>query len=151
MNITGRSAVLLAALVAAGSGLLAATKPLVHTTRSGLAVSGYDAVAYFTLGRPVRGDARLEYRWNGAVWRFASAEHRARFVAAPHRYAPRFGGYCAYAVSQGYTADGNPAYWRIVDDVLYLNYSARAQRLWEEDIPGHIATGLRHWPGVLSR
>ena len=130
---------------------LLAAKPAVHTGRNSLAVSGYDTVAYFTAGRPVRGDARYQHHWNGAVWRFVSAENRDRFASDPVRYAPRFGGYCAYAVSQGYTADGNPAYWRIVDNVLYLNYSARAQRLWEEDIAGHIDKGLRNWPGVLER
>jgi hypothetical protein len=97
------------------------------------------------------GSSRFEVQWNGAVWRFLNQAHREMFVADPERYAPQFGGYCAYAVSQGYTADGDPRLWRIVEGRLYLNYSPRAQRLWERDIPGHIAKGRANWPGVLSK
>ena len=125
--------------------------PPVHLSRGDLAAGGYDVVAYHTDGRATRGSARFEHRWNGALWRFATERHRGRFVLDPARYAPEFGGYCAYAVSRGYTADGDPEVWRVVDGRLYLNYSARAQRLWEEDVPGNIAKGRRNWPAVLAR
>jgi hypothetical protein len=125
--------------------------PPVNVSRGDLAAGGYDTVAYHTDGRATRGDARFEHRWNGAIWRFATDANRQTFLQDPARYAPEFGGYCAYAVSRGYTADGDPEVWRIVDGRLYLNYSRRAQRLWEEDIPGNIAKGRRNWPGVLSR
>jgi len=129
----------------------AATQSAVNTSRGDLALRGYDAVAYQTDGKPVNGSTTFEYRWNNAVWRFASAEHRDRFVKEPERYAPQFGGYCAYAVSQGHTADGDPNVWRIVDGRLYLNYSAQVKKMWEQDVPGNIAKGRQNWPGVLAK
>lgn len=134
----------------AATAASAGPQPAVNLSR-GLALRGYDAVAYWTDGRPVRGAATFTHRWNGAEWRFSSLANRDAFAKNPARYAPRFGGYCAYAVSRGYTADGDPLAWRIVDGHLYLNYSKRAQELWEEDIPGNIAKGTRNWPGVLGR
>jgi hypothetical protein len=133
------------------AAVAAAAKPPVNLSRGGLALRGHDTVAYFTEGRPVPGDAAYEHRWNGAVWRFASAGNRDAFARDPSRYAPEFGGYCAYAVSRGYTADGDPNAWRIVDGRLYINYSRRVQKLWEEDIPGNIAKGRGHWPAVLDK
>jgi hypothetical protein len=129
----------------------AAPKPPVNLSRGQLALRGYDAVAYWTDGRAVRGAAALEHRWNGAVWRFSTVANRDAFAKDPARYAPEFGGYCAYAVSRGYTADGDPNAWRIVDRRLYLNYSKRVQALWEQDIPGNIANGRNNWPGVLEK
>lgn len=129
-----------------------AAKAAVHTGLfDNLAVGGYDPVAYFTDGRPVRGNARFRMNWQGAEFRFASAAHLAAFRADPVRYAPRYGGYCAWAVAQGYTAAGDPNVWRIVDGRLYLNYDAEIGRLWARDIPGFIAAGDRNWPRVLGR
>ena len=144
---------LVASLVAGGAIAvlgLGSSQPPVNLSRGDLAAGGYDAVAYHT-GRATRGNAKFEHRWNGAIWRFATEANRQTFLQDPARYAPEFGGYCAYAVSRGYTADGDPEVWRVVDGRLYLNYSRRAQRLWEEDVPGNIAKGRRNWPGVLSR
>ena len=137
-------------VVALVASVLAGSRPAVNTSRDQLALRGYDAVAYMAAGRPVRGATDFEYRWNGAVWRFSSAANRDVFARDPTRYAPEFGGYCAYAVSRAYTADGDPNAWRIVDGRLYLNYSKRVQALWQEDIPGNIAKGRRNWPGVLE-
>lgn len=117
---------------------------------SRLAVGGYDPVAYFTDGKPVKGDARFETSYQGVQWRFASAENRDRFVAAPQRYAPQYGGYCAWAVSEGKTASGDPMFWKIVDQKLYLNYDADVQKKWEKDIPGHIRKADQNWPTVLN-
>jgi hypothetical protein len=86
----------------------------------------------------------------GATWRFASAENLARFRSDPARYAPQFGGYCAWAVSQHYLAPGDPDYWRIVDGKLYLNANARAKELWEADQADAIARGHANWPAVLT-
>jgi YHS domain-containing protein len=118
---------------------------------SSLAVSGHDPVAYFTQGRPVKGDARFTTSWNGATWRFASAENLAAFRANPARYAPQFGGYCAWAVSQGYTASADPTVWKIVDGKLYLNYSRSVGQRWEQDIPGNITKANANWPAVLAK
>lgn len=124
--------------------------PAVHASAQGIAIGGYDTVAYFTDGRPVLGSAQFEHRWNGATWRFASAAARDRFAADPEAYAPRFGGYCAWAVSQNYIAPGDPNIWRIVDGRLYFNFNERARELWEADRAAAIARGNANWPAVLA-
>jgi hypothetical protein len=139
------------AIIAFAAAVAAQSRPAVNVSRGQLALRGYDAVAYWTDSRPLQGTAEFEHRWNGAVWRFATAANRDTFAKDPARYAPEFGGYCAYAVSRGYTADGDPNAWRIVDGHLYLNYSKRVQALWEEDVPGNIAKGRNNWPGVLEK
>jgi YHS domain-containing protein len=118
---------------------------------SSLAVSGYDPVAYFTDGKPVEGSSDYEYEWKGATWRFASAANLAAFKMDPEKYAPQYGGYCAWAVSQGYTASADPDVWRIVDGKLYLNYSKDIQQKWEKDIPGNISKADTNWPKVLDK
>ena len=124
----------------------------VHTgLLSRVAVSGYDPVAYFTEGRPVRGTSQHRIMHQGYEYRFASAENLAAFRASPVRYLPQYGGYCAWAVAQGYTAHGDPHVWAIVDGRLYLNYSPGGQRRWERDVPGHISRADVNWPGVLSK
>lgn len=129
----------------------AAAQDDVYTGRfSSLAVSGYDPVAYFEQGKPVEGSGDLEYEWNGATWRFATAANRAAFMADPAAFAPQYGGYCAWAVSQGYTASSDPQAWRIHEGKLYLNYSADVQATWVKDIPGFIAKADANWPKVLK-
>ncbi|RJQ47599.1 MAG: YHS domain-containing protein [Nitrospiraceae bacterium] len=123
--------------------------PSVNISRDGIAIKGYDPVAYFTDSRPVKGDSRYEHTWNGAKWLFASTKHLALFKSDPEKYAPRYGGYCAYAVSQGATADIDPEAWTIVDGKLYLNLNKDVQGLWEKDIPGYIQKADRNWPAVL--
>lgn len=112
----------------------------------GVALRGTDVVAYFTEGRVLRGRAEHAFEWNGVAWHFASAANRARFLADPAAHAPAFGGFCAWAVSQGYTAPIDPAAWRIVEGRLFLNYSLSVQRRWEQDIPRLIARGDANWP-----
>jgi hypothetical protein len=144
-------ALVCAAAVVAVS-LSAQPKRVVNTgDRGQLAVKGYDVVAYATESKPAVGRAEFEYRWNGAIWRFTSASNRDAFSRDPEIYAPQFGGYCAWAVSRGYTADIDPEAWRIVDGKLYLNYSKRVQRMWEQDVRGNIVKGQANWPAVLSK
>jgi YHS domain-containing protein len=116
----------------------------------GVAIKGTDPVAYFTEGQPLPGRAEFEYEWQGATWRFASAENRDLFANNPEQYAPEYGGYCAWAVSQGYTAPIDPNAWKIVDGKLYLNFNRQIQQRWEKDIPGHIAQANQNWPQVLE-
>ena len=144
--------ILFALLVALGVPALASASPApsVSATEQGVAIGGYDPVGYFTEGRPVAGSAAFELHWSGSTWRFASAESRARFEANPAAYAPAFGGYCAWAISQNYIAPGDPLVWRIVDGRLYLNFNQRAKMLWEADLAGAIARGNANWPMVLS-
>ncbi len=132
------------------AGHARAAQPEVQAS-AGLALRGHDAVSYFTDGAPRPGDARFEAEWRGARWRFASAAHRDLFLADPDRYAPRYGGHCAWAMSQGYLAPADPRQWRIVEGALYVNYDAAVQRRWLRDIPGFIAAADRNWPGVLTR
>ncbi len=127
-----------------------AKDPIYTSPFNDLAVGGYDAVAYFTEGAPVKGLADFEHDYMGARWRFSSAENLAAFKAEPVSYAPQYGGYCAWAVSQNYTARGNPKNWTIYDGKLYLNYSDKIQARWEKDIPGFIALADANWPGVLD-
>lgn len=126
------------------------TYPPVHASADRLALGGHDPVAYFTDGQPASGDPAITLDWNGATWRFATAEHRTMFEADPQAYAPQFGGYCAWAASQAYIAPGDPTVWRIVDGRLYLNFNDRARMLWEQDIPGAIARGEANWPRILT-
>ena len=127
---------------------LASTPPIY--TEGGIAIDGTDAVAYFTEGEPVAGSADITHDWNGATWRFSTEENRAAFAADPEAYAPQYGGYCAFAVSEGYTASTIPEAWTIHDGKLYLNFSRRVQRRWAQDIPGRVAAADANWPGVLG-
>ncbi|MEM7410185.1 MAG: YHS domain-containing (seleno)protein [Myxococcota bacterium] len=120
----------------------------VHQDRNGVAVEGTDVVAYFADGAATAGKAEYEHRWNGATWRFASAEHRDLFVADPERYAPQYGGYCAFAVAHGSTAGIDPEAWTIVDGKLYLNLSPRIQHRWTADRARFIEQADANWPGL---
>jgi YHS domain-containing protein len=116
----------------------------------GVAAGGHDVVAYFTQGRPTRGNAQIAWNWNGATWRFASAANREAFMADPARYAPAYGGHCAWAAAQGYKAKGDPANWRIVEGRLFLNYDDRIQALWERNIASFVMEADRRWPGLRN-
>lgn len=117
----------------------------------GIALRGTDPVAYFTQGRPVAGNASFTHQWRGATWRFVTAANRDAFAADPERYAPAYGGFCAWAVAQGYTAPIDPNAWKIVDGRLYLNYNAQVQRDWESDIPGNITKANTNWPRLAAK
>jgi YHS domain-containing protein len=125
--------------------------PVFADFKSKLALDGHDPVAYFAAGKPTRGNPAHKASWNGATWYFASAENKAAFEANPRAFAPQYGGYCAWAVSEGYTAKGDPYAWRIVDGRLYVNYNASVQKDWEKNIPGRITKGDKNWPKVLDK
>jgi hypothetical protein len=138
------AALMALALVAVAPQHAAADK-INQSFLGGVAIDGYDPVAYFTDGKPVEGTSDITADWQDATWRFASTDHRALFVANPEKYAPAYGGYCAWAVSQGYTASIDPTAWRIVDGRLYLNYSQSVQQQWAEDVPGNIQKADGNW------
>ena len=131
-----------------GSPLVAGSDPVF--TRWGVAIRGYDPVAYFTEGEPIKGSKTFRTEWNGAEWRFVNAEHLNSFNADPERYAPQYGGYCAWAVANNYTASTQPEAWTIFEDKLYLNYSLSVRGQWEQDIPGNVVKGDANWPSVLD-
>ena len=138
------------ATIAMPTAVYAKDAPVYTGTFNNQAVSGYDTVAYFTQGKPVKGSTQFRTNYNGAEWRFASAENLAKFRANPARYAPQYGGYCAWAVSQGYTASGDPTVWKVVDGKLYLNYNQEIGTKWSKNIPGFIKAGNANWPKVLG-
>ncbi|MEO0937750.1 MAG: YHS domain-containing (seleno)protein [Pseudomonadota bacterium] len=146
--LTGLAAAPIAVLAARNSAAGTA-KPPVYA-ENGIAIDGTDPLSYFNEGAPIAGSADITHDWMGATWRFTSAANRDAFAADPAAYAPQYGGYCAYAVSEGYTASTIPEAWKIVDGKLYLNFNRRIQRRWERDIPGRIAAADANWPGVLS-
>jgi YHS domain-containing protein len=137
------------AMLGGGAGAQSDAAEPVFAER-GLAIRGYDPVAYFESGRPVGGQAAFTHVWRGATWRFASAANRDAFAADPGKFAPQYGGFCAFAVASGYSAPIDPAAWKIVDGRLYLNYDRSVQRRWEADIPGFIAKGDANWPQVAA-
>jgi YHS domain-containing protein len=122
----------------------------VNETLFGTAVKGYDVVAYFTDGKPVEGSSDHEVEWHGATWRFASARNKELFAKDPPKYAPQYGGFCAFGVSRGYAVGIDPAAWKIVDGKLYLNYNRDVQAEWVKDIPGFIAKADANWPKIVA-
>ncbi|MEM1368266.1 MAG: YHS domain-containing (seleno)protein [Cyanobacteria bacterium P01_H01_bin.15] len=128
----------------------AATTIRYFSDENGLAIHGTDPVAYFTESRPVAGKPEFTHTWSGSTWRFATAENRDRFAANPEQYAPQYGGFCAWAVSQGYTASIDPNAWKIVDGKLYLNFSPGVQRRWERNIPNNIQKADANWPDLAT-
>ncbi|HEU0201414.1 MAG TPA: YHS domain-containing (seleno)protein [Burkholderiaceae bacterium] len=103
-----------------------------------VALKGYDTVAYFTAGKPIKGTPNVSYDWDEGRYLFSSAKHRDMFAASPERYAPQFGGLCAVGVSLGKKVEANPEHWVIVDGKLYLFSSLKAQESLQDD-PGAIA------------
>lgn len=140
---------LIALMTLLSAGYARADQPIFHS-QDGAAIGGYDTVAYFTVGAPVRGQPDIAVMWKGAVWLFSSTNNRERFEANPRAYAPQYGGYCAYAVSRGYTMETDPTAWRISDGKLYLIHNPRVLSLWTNDMAGNIALSEANWPGVLS-
>jgi YHS domain-containing protein len=124
--------------------------PVYTGTFSSTALGGYDPVGYFTERKPVKGSSKISTDYKGAKWFFASTENRDKFVAMPEQFAPQYGGYCAWAVSQGYTASGDPLAWKIVNNKLYLNYDAEIQKKWETSIPEFIQKADGHWPKIIQ-
>lgn len=151
--LTRRSFVLTAVVAASAIGLTSemahAAEPEAFAT-NGIAINGYDPVAYFTESKPVEGDPSITSDWMGAKIQFASAEHKAMFDTDPEKYAPKYGGYCAYAVSKGYTATTDPAAWSIYEDRLYLNFSKSVRALWSVRKGSRVRSADANWPGVLD-
>jgi len=128
----------------------AKTDPIYTSFFSSVAAGGYDVVAYFTDENAVEGDSNYSFEYMNAEWRFSSEENLDAFKANPEKFAPQYGGYCAWAVSQGYTAKGNPEDWRVVDGKLYLNYNDEVQVDWLKDVPGFINLANTNWPKLLA-
>ncbi|MDF1793398.1 MAG: YHS domain-containing (seleno)protein [Thalassobaculaceae bacterium] len=120
----------------------------VNLTEDGLALNGYDPVAYFTDGRPVLGKSTFEYELDGVTYRFAREDTRQRFIADPHRYMPAYGGFCAYGVRTGRKFEIDPNAWRIVEDRLYLLLNPATKAIWDLERAGNIEIANAIWPKI---
>jgi YHS domain-containing protein len=120
----------------------------VNKDGSGVAIKGYDPVAYFTQSKAVKGSPAFTHQWMSATWWFANAKDRDEFARNPEKYAPQYGGYCAYGVSKGHTSSIDPEAWNIVEGKLYLTYSKDAQKAWSDAIMKNIGEADRNWPAL---
>jgi YHS domain-containing protein len=115
----------------------------------GVAISGADPVAYFELGEATQGSSEHSYEWRGVEWHFANPDHRAMFAENPEKYAPEYGGWCAWAAARGDAAATSPQAWAIEDGDLYLNYNQSIQTRWEKDVQGFIERADDQWPDIF--
>jgi YHS domain-containing protein len=144
---------LVAVLSLAGIALADQTpdrKVLVLKTRDGLALQGYDPVAYFTDNKPAKGNPKFQSEYEGAKYFFVSAEHKMLFDVNPAKFAPAYGGYCGYAASIGKVRPANPLIWSIVDGQLIVQHTKAAAGLWEKNVPGNKAKADKYWPLLVE-
>lgn len=127
-----------------------AADPINSSFFGNVAIEGYDPVAYFTEGKAREGSKKFKHEYKGAVWHFSSAANRDAFAKEPERYAPQYGGYCAYAVSQNTTAGIDPDQFTVLNGKLYLNYNAKIQKKWLQDRDAYIESADKNWPTVLQ-
>ena len=141
-------AALAAAVLVLGVGAPAHAQKAIYQNKDG-AIRGYDAVAYFTENKPVKGKAEFAHQWMGANWLFATAENRDKFKAEPEKYAPQYGGYCAYAMAEyANTVEIDPNAWTVEGGKLYLNYSKGVQATWDKNKTALIAKADKNWPPI---
>ncbi|MFB2553486.1 YHS domain-containing (seleno)protein [Ensifer soli] len=122
----------------------------INTTK-GIAISGYDAVAYFTEEKPVKGSEAYSVTYKDADYLFSSAQNRDAFSASPETYLPQYGGYCAYGTAAGYKAPIDPSAFTLEGGKLYLNYSKSIQKTWRQDMSGYIRKADDNWPTVKAQ
>src|SRR5215475_3926604 len=127
------------------------TKTLLNLDKQGVAIQGYDPVAFFTQNKPVKGRPEFESKYNGARYLFASAEDKAAFDANPAKYEPQFGGFCAYAVSEGHTAPVKIEAFMIVNGRLLMQYDLDIKKTFEKDPQGRLAKADKNWPGIVEK
>lgn len=135
---------------ALASSALAAGVEL-NASSTGLALQGYDPVAYFTQGQPTKGNWQITASHNDATYRFASEEHKKKFLANPDAYLPQYGGYCAFGAAMGFKFDGDPNYWKVVDNKLYLNISQDVQQRWQGDTAQYIPLANEKWEVIEDK
>ena len=117
----------------------------------GVAVDGYDAVAFFTKGKPVKGSSLYAYTWSGAQWLFADKADMESFQKAPEKYAPQYGGYCAYGAAKGHKATTEVDTWTIVNGKLYLNYDQGVKSTWNKNQAAYIESANKNWPLIRDK
>ena len=132
----------------AGTGAVAGHPPVY--AENGIAIRGADSVAYFQGMGAVAGSISERVMWRGATWLFANRKHREMFEGDPRRFAPRFGGYCAYTLSQGILAPSDPRAYAVHGGRLYLLSSLKERKTWQENLAKNISLAERHWPAALD-
>jgi hypothetical protein len=120
-------------------------------SKSGVAIRGYDAVSYFKEGKPVKGDDQFSFKWNDANWIFSSRVNLDSFKLNPEKFAPQYGGYCAYGVSEDHKAPTDPEAWTIVNGKLYLNYSLKVKEMWNKNQQARIEDANKNWPLINNK
>jgi YHS domain-containing protein len=123
----------------------------INADATGLVIRGYDPVAYFTEGRPVPGRSEISVEYGGAKYLFSSTANRDAFNAAPQKYVPQYGGYCAFGVAMSKKFDIDPASWRIVDGKLYFNLNPSILEKWSADAKGYINKSEKNWPQIRGK
>jgi YHS domain-containing protein len=141
----------LALLLLVAMPAMAQTKKLLNLDKNGIAIKGYDPVAFFTQNKPVKGNPQFASDYNGARYLFASAEDKATFDANPGKYEPQFGGFCAYGVSQGHTASIKIDTFQIVDGRLLFNYDLDVKKEFQKDTQGNLKKADQNWPGIVQK
>lgn len=119
--------------------------------KDGVALRGYDVVAYVEDSQAAKGSVQYKAEYKGSIFHFSSAAHRDAFAADPAKYAPQYGGFCAYGMSKGYKAATDPAAFTVVNGKLYLNYNRDVQRQWSADVPGFVSLADKQWPTAQSQ
>ncbi|NQZ31503.1 MAG: YHS domain-containing protein [Oceanospirillaceae bacterium] len=133
-------------------GNVFAAEPVYTSFFSNKALGGYDSVAYFTQAKPIPGNKAMSFQYKGVKWLFSSAENLAKFKANPTKYAPQYGGYCAWAVAaKSDLVAGDPLRWNIIENKLYLNYDKNIQTKWQKDISGFIKKADQTWPKLVMQ
>jgi len=130
------------------SGLKAAAQQPEIYQKDGAAIAGYDVVAFFTDAAAVKGSSTYTLVWNDAAWHFATAAHRDSFAVNPGRYAPQYGGWCAYGMAGGYKAPTQADTWTVLDGKLYFNYSRKVKSTWDKDRGNYILKADGNWPAI---
>ncbi len=128
----------------------AAEDPIYTSLFSSNAAGGYDVTAYFTDMKPVKGNKKFQTEYMGATWLFASQENLDKFIQDPEKYAPQYGGYCAWAAARGDTYKGDPEYWSLHDGKLYLNFDQEVKDKWLRDKESFISKADARWPALLE-
>src|SRR5712692_7732970 len=141
----------LLALLLCSTSAFAQTKTLQNLDKNGLAIQGYDPVAYFTQGKAVKGRPEFESKYNGARYLFASAEDKTTFDGSPAKYEPQFGGFCAYGASEGHAAPVKPDAFMIVNGRLLFQYDQSVTKLFAKDPQGRLNQADKNWPGIVQK
>ena len=144
--VAAASPVLLMSNAHAGKG-----KGPTFIDKKGRAIRGYDTVAYFTENKPVKGKPEFQYEWKHGTWFFSSQENLELFKASPEKYAPQYGGYCAYAIAIDQLVPIDPSQFTILDNKLYLNYSPRIQRRWDKNRTAYLIDSEKNWPALIAK